>query len=163
MRLAAVVFALFAAPVAAQDLTFDPAPLVTCLEGGGQALCIGRAADVCQEQDGGYTTVGMGYCYDQERQFWDDRLNTVYGWLMARELEYDAELDEVGSAAPRTAEILRQMQRAWIPYRDAVCEYERAQWGGGTGQGTATAACLMEETARQVLRIEVRLKQLDGQ
>lgn len=51
-------------------------------------------------------------------------------------------------------EALRNMQRAWINYRDAGCLYEQAQWFGGTGGGPATMACHMHETARQTLVLE---------
>ena len=52
------------------------------------------------------------------------------------------------------------MQRAWIGWRDATCDYERAQWGGGTGGGPATVACLMRLTGEQALYLEtVRMGQ----
>ena len=49
---------------------------------------------------------------------------------------------------------LRAMQRAWIGFRDATCDYERSLWGGGTGGGPATAACLMRMTGEQTLYLE---------
>ena len=52
---------------------------------------------------------------------------------------------------PKQAEALRDMQRAWITFRDAACDYERSQWGGGTGGGPATLACLMRMTGEQAL------------
>jgi uncharacterized protein YecT (DUF1311 family) len=55
------------------------------------------------------------------------------------------------------------MQRAWIGYRDAACDYERAQWGGGSGGGPATAGCLMRLTGEQALALEGRLMMLESQ
>jgi uncharacterized protein YecT (DUF1311 family) len=47
------------------------------------------------------------------------------------------------------------MQRAWIEFRDKACTYEAALWQGGTGQGPAAISCLMEQTARQALSLDV--------
>ena len=104
----------------------------------------------------GYTTVGMGYCLDRELSYWDGRLNAAYAQVMAKDKAVDAEMTALGSAAPSLSESLRAMQRAWIPFRDASCDYERAQWGGGTGGGPATLSCLMYMTARQALLLEIR-------
>ena len=144
-------------PAFAQDLAFSPEATETCLADGGGAECIGLSAGLCTDSPDGYTTVGMGFCYGEEWRWWDARLNDVYGRLMAVEAADDAEMKEIGASAPEKAPALRDLQRAWIPYRDALCDYERVQWGGGTGQGPATAACLMQETGRQVLLLEGRL------
>jgi uncharacterized protein YecT (DUF1311 family) len=138
----------------AHELRFDPAPTADCVAAGGEEACIGRAADACMAQPGGGTTVGMGFCADRERGWWDARLNAVYGQLMALEKALDSEMAEIGATVPPRAEALRAMQRAWIPFRDAACDYERAQWGGGTGGGPATYLCLMHQTARQTLLLE---------
>jgi uncharacterized protein YecT (DUF1311 family) len=105
----------------------------------------------------------MSFCYDKELAFWDARLNAAYGALMEIEKAGDAELKELGSAAPSTSAALREMQRAWIGYRDAACAYELSQWGGGTGGGPATADCLMRLTAAQALTLEERLAQRRAQ
>ncbi|WP_149866415.1 lysozyme inhibitor LprI family protein [Tropicimonas marinistellae] len=153
--------------VSAQETPhFDPTPALSCLAGApdfvAQQACIGVAAEACMaSNEMGYTTVGMGYCFDQELVFWDARLNAAYGPLMQREKAMDAEMTQLGATVPSLAEALRGMQRAWIPYRDATCDYERAQWGNGTGGGPATLACLMDLTGRQALELERRLN--DGQ
>lgn len=153
---------LAAAPASAQELAFDPAFTLDCLAGGGGEACIGRAAEACTLAPDGYTTVGMGFCYGAEWELWDARLNAAYDQVMEMEESLDAEMAEIGATVPKTAPALRDMQRAWIVFRDAACDYERAQWGGGTGQGPATAACLMTETARQTLRLEARLASMAG-
>ncbi|RDC71936.1 DUF1311 domain-containing protein [Rhodovulum sp. 12E13] len=153
-----VALALLAAPTAAQqqpDPAFDIVPTRDCIEAGGARACIGRAAESCQAQPGGETTVVMSFCFWKELEWWDARLNAVYGRLMAQEQRIDAEIAGLSDAPPASrADALRAMQRAWIPFRDAACDYERSQWGGGTGGGPATYACLMHETARQTLRLE---------
>ena len=151
------------APVLAQDVPFSIEATESCLEAGRGEACIGEAAGQCMDTPDGYTTVGMGACLGRELDWWDARLNAAYGRLMEIEKAADAEMKEIGATAPEMATALRAMQRAWIPYRDALCDYERSQWGGGTGQGPATAACLMTETGRQALWLERRLEDREGQ
>lgn len=164
---AAATLAWMTMPAIAQyQPQFSAAPTLSCLAGATELpameACIGMAATLCMNShQAGYTTVGMGYCLDQELSFWDDRLNAAYGQVMARDKAVDAEMKDLGSAAPSLAEALRAMQRAWIPFRDASCDYERAQWGGGTGGGPATLSCLMYATGRQALALELRLSHAD--
>jgi uncharacterized protein YecT (DUF1311 family) len=149
-----------------QDMVFDPAPTEACLAAAPAdvASCIGHAADACMvENEMGETTIGMGFCLSQEWAWWDARLNAAYGALMARHEAGDAEVKAEGIEAPSVAEALRGMQRAWIVYRDEACDYERAQWAGGTGGGPATAACLMQQTGEQALALEGRLMMLESQ
>ncbi|WP_299350040.1 lysozyme inhibitor LprI family protein [uncultured Shimia sp.] len=146
-------------PASAQDLAFSAETTEACFSEereGGDAFgkCVGIAADACMEQPGGYSTVGKSTCFDHERRFWDDRLNAAYKQVRAEAKAMDAEMAEIGSSAPRQAEALRDMQRAWITFRDAKCNYERSLWGGGTGGGPATLACLVYETAQQALFLE---------
>ncbi len=156
MRIGAKLVALAlgcAAPAAAQDLVFDTGGTLSCIETapGDGRTCIGRSAEACMKATpGGYSTVGMGGCLDRELSFWDDRLNEVYRALRADERAEDEERSGEFGYVSR-AEALRDMQRAWIAWRDATCDYERAQWGGGTGGGPATAGCLMRLTGEQAL------------
>ncbi|WP_136441428.1 lysozyme inhibitor LprI family protein [Pacificoceanicola onchidii] len=140
----------------AQDLSFSMATTEECFASEGTFdECVGASALACMEgDDAGFTTVGMGFCYEQERAAWDAELNRVYKDVMALSKQMDA---ENGAYAPSQAEALRAMQRAWIPFRDAKCAYERSQWGGGTGGGPATLSCLMYETARQVRDLRAAL------
>ena len=152
--------AMLPMPVAGQEPVFDFAPTEECLEGAEADLaCIGRAADQCIESPGGSSTVGMGFCLAQEWNAWDDRLNAAFQKLKSVNEGQDREFDELDSAAPRLVPALVVMQRAWIAYRDAACDYERAHWGGGTGAGPATAQCLMMQTAQQTLVLEQRLRE----
>jgi len=122
------------------------------MRAGGGAECAGRAAERCIEASpGGPTTVAMSGCTDRERARWDDWLNTAYRQLSAVLAAQDA---QAPSYAPDQAEALRAMQRAWIAFRDAKCDHEAAQWGGGTGAGPARLSCLLHETARQMLYLQ---------
>jgi uncharacterized protein YecT (DUF1311 family) len=152
MRGLSAALMLVPLPVGAQDLVFDIAPVEACIRAGGGEGCAGQAASACMEATpGGQTTVGMGGCLDRERADWDGWLNAVYQQLYVNLAAQDA---QVASAAPRQAEALRDMQRAWIGFRDAKCGYEAAQWGGGTGAGPASVSCHLHETARQMLYLQ---------
>jgi len=146
---------------AAQDLPFDPAPLELCVAEAETGLdaqaCIGLSAQACMETPGGETTVGMGMCYAQELDYWDGRLNAAYKALMEQHEAEDATLAAQGFSGPGLAVSLRDMQRAWIAWRDAACAYEFALWTGGTGGGPAATACRMQITAEQALELEARL------
>ena len=148
----------------AQDLSFDIGSTLACLdEALGHAErndCIGASAEYCMEiNPAGYTTIGMSGCADLELTYWDARLNDSYQNLRRAEKADD----DLGRDLPgyvNKANALRDMQRAWIGWRDATCDYERAQWGGGTGGGPATVACLMRLTGEQALYLEtVRMGQ----
>jgi len=149
-------------PVVAQELPFSTAETETCLaqiDGTlGRDICVGLSAAACINTPDGYTTVGMVDCLGREVDYWDGRLNAAYGSLIETEKQIDAELDEIGSAAPKLAPALREMQRTWIGFRDATCTYEVTQWGGGTGGGPAFQDCQMRLTARQAMSLEDRLK-----
>jgi len=147
-----------AAPAAAQEFEFSTAAFANCLAGlalGEDArACIGASADACMDTDAGSSTVGMGACLSRELTYWDDRLNRVYGRAMTKARAIDTEMDDLGSAAPHQAPALRDMQRAWIKFRDAKCDHARSLWGGGTGGGPATYDCLMRTTGAQVMYLE---------
>jgi uncharacterized protein YecT (DUF1311 family) len=147
-----LLMAFAAAPTHAQDLLFYPDPVLDCMDDAPETamryICIGTAANYCMvNTPGGSSTPVMGACLDRERAFWDARLNEVYARLLTQHAETPAVLDN-----------LRTMQRAWITYRDARCDYEFVQWNGGTGGGPALLACLMRTTAEQTLLLEEQLR-----
>lgn len=138
---------------------FSPSVTETCLasmiESQNPTTCIGSSANHCMETtEGGWSTYGMSQCLDQELQYWDARLNAAYKSVRAIRKATDKEMAYLGSAAPSQGDALKNMQRAWIAYRDATCDYERSLWGGGTGGGPATVSCLMYMTAEQALYVE---------
>lgn len=146
-------------PAAAQDLNFSADETATCVAAAGtqaeKRACAGTSANACMDSsDGGYSTVGMGGCLSMELDWWDARLNIAYATLMKREKADDAEFADQSDYIPSKSKALRAMQRAWIPFRDARCDYERSQWGGGTGGGPATVSCLLQATADQTLFLE---------
>jgi uncharacterized protein YecT (DUF1311 family) len=164
--MAVLLSALLPGIAAGQEMSFDPAPTEACLAAAPAdiATCIGHAADACmQDNPQGETTMGMGFCLSQEWEWWDARLNAAYGSLMERHARGAAEVKAEGIETASVAEALREAQRAWIVFRDASCDYERAQWAGGTGGGPATAACLMQLTGVRTLELEGRIAMLGAQ
>ena len=140
------------APALAQDLIFVPGGSEQCLihssDGGNKTDCIGISAGNCMQQPGGDSTYGMGFCLDSELQYWDSMLNQAYRQLRAVRQASDADLPDNLAVQ---ADTLRDMQRAWITYRDARCGHEASLWQGGTGAGTASISCMMQLTAEQAL------------
>jgi uncharacterized protein YecT (DUF1311 family) len=138
---------------------FSPAATEACLaemtDTQDPTTCIGSSANNCMETtEGGWSTYGMSQCLDRELQYWDARLNAAYKTVRATRKATDKEMADLGSAAPSQGDALKNMQRAWIAYRDATCDYERSLWGGSTGGGPATVSCLMYMTAEQALYLE---------
>ncbi|QDC10154.1 DUF1311 domain-containing protein [Oceanicola sp. D3] len=160
MRWMAILLVM-AGPAAAQELSFDPMIAEECEEQRAELSereqCIGWAANACMENtEGGGSTVGMNGCLDAEWQYWDARLNQHYKEAMARAKAFDVDMATAENGLLSAEETLRGMQRAWITFRDAKCEFVRSQWSGGTGQGPAMLSCLMQETGRQALWLQVQ-------
>jgi uncharacterized protein YecT (DUF1311 family) len=103
----------------------------------GERRCIFKlVADRCikRTRESNAETIG---CYDIELKIWDDLLNKNFQALRA-------ELDE------EQLKKLREMQQAWITYRDRTCAfyYDKIQ---GSMAGPMGAACRARETARRAL------------
>ncbi|OOY21374.1 hypothetical protein BMI86_02030 [Thioclava sp. DLFJ5-1] len=147
-------------------VTYDPQVITACLSaksGPARSACIGLGAAHCMTVDtAGSSNAGMGFCFGAERDDWDARLNAAYQTIVAQDGKMDAELKELGSAAPPQVPALKEMQRAWIAYRDASCTYEMSTWGGGSGAGPAGSQCEMQLTGAQALRLIARAEQLEG-
>lgn len=139
-------------PALAQDLRFDATASEQCLintgHAGTKSDCIGVSAGICMQQPGGDSTYGMGFCLDSELQYWDGLLNDNYQQLRATMQASDADLPDHLAVQ---ADGLRDMQRAWIAYRDARCGYEATMWQGGTGASPAFLSCAMLLTGEQAL------------
>lgn len=139
----------------AQDVKYSDARVLSCLEQAGDAFdpqaCIGMSADDCMaDSTGGYSTVGMGICLNKELEFWDGFLNEEYVFARSQARKVDTQ-----NGADKTLEhALRDMQRAWIGFRDAACDFERTQWGEGSGRGPAGVGCMMRMTGEQALFIK---------
>ncbi|WP_262386390.1 hypothetical protein ROLI_011990 [Roseobacter fucihabitans] len=148
-------------PLAAQDIAYSDRQTQSCLDrlSDDAALsdCVGLSANGCMEANAaGYTTVGMVGCLEGELMLWESLLNAAYQKVLRQAKATEAEMLELGATVPSMSQALVAMQRAWMPFRDATCAYERSLWGGGTGGGPATLQCLLELTALQTARLSRR-------
>ncbi|MEL6167958.1 MAG: lysozyme inhibitor LprI family protein [Pseudomonadota bacterium] len=118
-----------------------------------QRGCIGLAAQSCQSEDGGQTTLGMALCNHAERMAWDRILNAEYretlGWARAMDADEAVSFPEFA----KREENLRAAQRAWIAFRDAECALDYAVWGAGSMRHIAGTACLARLTAERTLEL----------
>jgi uncharacterized protein YecT (DUF1311 family) len=80
-------------------------------------------------------------CYERERKIWDALLNENF-----RALRDD--LDDGQKAK------LRDMQRAWIAYRDTTCGFYHDKIRGSMST-TMAAACVTRESARRALLLKL--------
>jgi len=153
LALAFLVASVVARPAQAQKVVFSPQATQACLAATPTDIaCISQSAEQCmQATPAGQTTYGMTECLWAEYKFWDARLNAAYQQLLRQQETAESDAKTYGYyELPRVAP-LRDMQRAWIAFRDAKCDFERAQWGSGTGGGPAMAGCLLQTTAEQAL------------
>lgn len=159
--LAAIAALLLSGPAWAQDAPgFDPAPVMACLDGeAAPDSCIGLAANACMEAEGGSTTPGMGACLAGERDLWDARLNDTYATLLDRARQADALIADSDPDLATQETTLREMQRRWIGFRDAACQFERARWTNGSMAGPAATGCAMRLTAEQSLWLDEFLQE----
>lgn len=156
---------------AADGPAYDDALLDTCLNGIAAEqpdfqteplrACIGQAAAACMEGEGGATTVGMVACLSAEAREWDMIQTAYFSRVLGQVETADAELAQMGSAAPPAAPALQQAQDHWAAFRDASCEYEALRFQGGTAGGPAAAACLLDLTATQALRMMDRARGME--
>jgi uncharacterized protein YecT (DUF1311 family) len=152
----ALGFAMFASAAPAQSLVFDMTRTDNCMAQNPRnpSMCIGESVLDCMDRTpGGDSTIGQSGCINAEYEAWDRRLNAVYRHLMKLEKAADIEFADIPYARKK-APLLKKMQRAWIVVRDDKCNYEVAQWMGGTGGGGAFANCLMQETGLQTLYLQ---------
>ncbi|WP_386681198.1 lysozyme inhibitor LprI family protein [Loktanella sp. R86503] len=148
-----VIAAFCAVPAIGQDLTVDRGDVLACFGntpiGAIYPDCLGDAANACQDQDGGSTTIGITECIMAETAVWDDMLNEEYTRLQRN---FSARGWADGAVTNEELKVaLRDAQRAWIAYRDADCGLRFKVWEGGTIRGIVAANCEMTMTASRAL------------
>ena len=87
----------------------------------------------------------MTACADLAYQAADQDLNATYKLAMTAMKQWDADLPKTSRGAE---DALRKAQRAWLPYRDAVCENEVFFYQDGSIAPLVRLACL-ERITRQ--------------
>lgn len=89
------------------------------------------------------TQADMTQCAALDYQAADRELNRVYKLAIARARQMDAYLRPGETPA---VQILRDAQRAWIPFRDKACEAESLLARGGSMQSQLYYSCLEQLT-----------------
>lgn len=149
----AILSAVCAAPLSAQDFKIDRHNIDRCLAiQDDPMLCVGREAYACILDNEGGPNMVLAACHEAEAAAWDDALNEAYRDLMI--LARDREGWDVGYEAGSLVNALRDMQRAWVVYRDKSCGNAAALAAPfGSAAGPAFAECQMEQTARQYFEL----------
>src|SRR2546430_11586821 len=94
------------------------------------------------------TQADMNICWGKEYKAADATLNQVYGQLMRK-------LDD----ADRTQ--LKQVEAAWLKYRDANCEFVGDQYKGGSMRPMIVAMCLADTTRNRTTELRNQIKDRD--
>ena len=133
--------ALISGPAYAQELRFTEqddqlmqACMADAINSEARRACVKTAAAACFEEPDGYTTYGTTNCYLREETWWDDQLNKSYGDLRKR-------------LSPELFEALKQAQIAWLPYRDAKCDFAYKIYEGGPIRHILFSNCKLHTTA----------------
>jgi uncharacterized protein YecT (DUF1311 family) len=106
-------------------------PAGTVLEFVDKPACVPCASARTQQ--------AMNVCVNGEYKKADAQLNTDYKKLLAD--------------FPDQARYLREAQRAWVPFRDRLCDAMAATYEGGSVQPLIRGGCLVAETKRQIQRL----------
>lgn len=96
-------------------------------------------ADPCIEKDD--SNLGTANCYRMEATIWDGLLNENYKDLM-NAIDDKADQDK-----------LKEMQRAWIKYRETTCDFYWHKIHGSMSV-PMTASCQLRENARRALLLK---------
>jgi len=91
-------------------------------------------------------TLQMVECSQYLRKAADKELNELYQQLLHKHGR--------GSTAGKK---LIDAQRAWIPFRDATCDYESEGYTGGSLHGAMVLSCLADHTKRRSTELKAYL------
>lgn len=139
-----VAAVLAVVPASAQDADpSDNAAVADCLEGTPAngtipSVCVDAVSAPCLAD--AVTTADMLDCLARGIAVWDGHLNATY-----RELRRQLSRDR--------ADALRGLQRIWIGWRDALCQYEADAYEGGSLAGVAYSTCYERETAMRAIAL----------
>jgi uncharacterized protein YecT (DUF1311 family) len=90
----------------------------------------------------------MNDCWGREYKAADATLNQVYRQLVAK-------LDDEEKTQ------LKEVESAWLKYRDANCEFVADEYKGGTMRPMAYAICLAEMTKNRTAELRIQIKDRD--
>ncbi|HZS39058.1 MAG TPA: lysozyme inhibitor LprI family protein [Polyangia bacterium] len=146
MRTLAIVAVLAAAAAADEKPpAAESAAVKSCLaelektRKGTYQDCVGKAVALCLD---GPETMAVFDCQIHETAIWDELLNARYR--------------ELSRLLPKPVfDELREVQRAWVKYRDAKCTFNQSLPDvGETGRDKMEHGCRLDETARRANELE---------
>lgn len=104
----------------------------------------------------GSTSAALATCGDEESQ--QDINQCAYAEFEAADAELNAAYQELLAKIDENyVPALRAAQRAWLPLRDAECEFESMGWEGGSGRPMIQSACLKRMTEERTKLLHVFL------
>ena len=121
----------------------------------GLALVAPAAMAACR----GVTQVEMTGCAAEAHAAADAELNQVWKEAAAKARAADGAAPE---AQPTDFEMLRDAQRAWIPFRDKACAAESTMARGGTMQNQLYFICLERLTRTRTADLRLYVEGLGG-
>lgn len=101
--------------------------------------------DSCMDRSEG-VTVDMLMCLNDAYDYWDDRLNDSY----AAAMKLCSDSEEPG----RCKKKLREAERLWVQYKNAMGEAVAGLEGEGTLSGVTASSFMVEETKKQAKLLE---------
>lgn len=101
------------------------------------------AAQNCKNPD---TQLAMNACAARDYDREDKRLNQTYRDLLTK----------IESAK---REKLREVQRAWLSYRDLNCDFQSADYEGGSIYSLVQSSCLGEMTKQRTKDLKLMLEE----
>jgi len=110
---------------------------------GLQVIADDASMQRCLDQ--AQTTIDMRKCTAQELGYQDFLLNKVYKRVMAK-------------LSPLHRKELRDVQRAWIRYRDLKCDFETIVAEGGSMVAVLALDCNLEMTKQRRKELEYILR-----
>jgi len=112
------------------------------------AFALGQGQKKSEPCADAQTQADMNICWGKEYKAADATLNQVYAQLMRK-------LDE----ADKTQ--LKQVETAWLKYRDANCEFVGDQYKGGSMRPMIVAMCLADTTRNRTVELRNQIKDRD--
>jgi uncharacterized protein YecT (DUF1311 family) len=111
---------------------------------------IAQAAEGCDAP--GLSQAELNECYGNGYKKVDVELNALYRQITARLKDDKA-----------TTKLLIAVQRAWIAFRDAECDFSASGVSGGSAYGMILAICLDTLTGKRIDDLKKYLKCQEGE
>ena len=164
LKAATLLLLVSALPATAQPAPrpADRATIDACLQQQKDTpeRCIGIVTKACTDAPGGSTTAGLGFCAQHEMQVWQEKMQASLKQLRAGPLgqtkaePWNRPPENKREHAVPGADIIDDMQRAWLAWRAKMCDTAAMQYEGGSLSRVIYGDCIYRETARHALWLQ---------